>query len=308
MAEPAIPSKRRSGLGRGLDALLGDIRMVPPAAADERDAAGVPDERQLRSLAIASIEPDPDQPRRDFPADALDELAASIAARGVIQPIIVRRHGTIFRIIAGERRWRAAQKAQLHEIPAIVRAASDGETLEIALIENVQREDLNPIEEAEAYARLTGRFGHSVSEIGQLVGKSRSHVTNLVRLLELPEAVIVMVREGALTMGHARALINHPDAPDLARRVAEEGLSVRQVEQLVRAAAARGNGRATVDRQNVANDNADVRALESHLSALLGLRVAIEADQNGTSGALRILFSTLDQLDLLCQRLSGESF
>ena len=184
-------------------------------------------------IPVAGIEPHPDQPRRHFDEEALDELAASIQARGVIQPIIVRPHGHRFQIVAGERRWRAAQKARLHEIPAIVREFSDAETLEVALIENIQRQDLNAIEEAQAYKRLVDDYGHTQEELGKLVHKSRSHVANLLRLLDLPAKVQVLVGTGQLSMGHARALVTAKDPEGLAEEIVRRGLSVRETEKLV---------------------------------------------------------------------------
>ncbi|AOH83410.1 chromosome partitioning protein ParB [Sphingomonas panacis] len=292
---PIARPKGRSGLGRGLGALMGDIAREQPVGGNEPVSQGV------RILPVGSITPHPGQPRRHFREEALDELAESIAARGVIQPIVVRPHGTGYQIVAGERRWRAAQRARLHEVPVIVRDFSDTETLEVALIENIQRQDLNAIEEAEAYQRLLSDFGHTQEALGKIVHKSRSHISNLLRLLDLPKPVQDRVVEGAISMGHARALIGAPDVEALADQVVAKGLSVRDTEKLARtvkpdAARVRGHGSGEKD--------ADLSALEHQLADLLGLSVRIAYGAKG--GALTLGFSTLDQLDMLCQRLSGE--
>ena len=297
-------SEKKRGLGRGLDSLLGDaVRDRPAPAPAQADGTSI------RMLPVATLSPHPDQPRRHFAQGALEELAQSIRQRGIIQPIVVRpipgKRG--HQIVAGERRWRAAQRAGLHEIPAIVRDFADGEALEIALIENVQREDLNPIEEAEAYHRLTEEFGHSQKALASLVDKSRSHVANLMRLLDLPEAVRGMMLEDRLQMGHARALIGQEDAESLALRVEKEGLTVRDVERLVRRS--KGAGNETHQRKNAASagsDDPDIRALEIQLGDLLGLDIAIQSE--GATGRMVIRYGSLDQLDMLCQRLSGGEF
>lgn len=292
------PARRVPGLGRGLNALLGDVAREEPVAASAASGG-----RAVQSIDLSLISPHPEQPRRHFDQAALDELADSISRRGVIQPIIVRPLDRGYQIIAGERRWRAAQRAQLHRIPAIVRDFSDSETLEIALIENIQREDLNPIEEAEAYRKLIAEFGHSQEALGRLVGKSRSHVANLMRLLDLPPAVQHMVTQGALSMGHARALIGAPDSEVLARSVVEKGLSVRETEKLAsKAKPGRMNGKAVA--RPVRSDDADLTSLEQHLADLLGLHVQI--NHKGGAGTLTLSYSNLDQLDMICLRLSGE--
>lgn len=298
--------KRPSGLGRGLSALLGDAAGEVAVAAGSsnealREARG---DREVARLPIAAIRPLPGQPRRHFDEAAIVELAASIAARGLLQPIIVRPapDGAGYQLVAGERRWRAAQRAGLHEIPALVRTLDDSATYEIALVENIQRQDLNAIEEAQGYRRLIADYGHSQEALGTLVGKSRSHVANLLRLLDLPDAVQTLVIEGALSMGHARALIGHPDATALARRAAAEGLSVRAVEAMVRRPAHDAVPKPAIPKAH----DADIAAVECHLAELLGVAVAIQYKGAG-AGALTLNFATLDQLDMLCQRLSGES-
>lgn len=298
MSEEAAARRRPSGLGRGLSALLGEAAREQPIAADgEQRAPGV------QIVAVATIRPHPGQPRRRFNEEALEELAQSIRARGVIQPIVVRPHGTGFQIVAGERRWRAAQRAQLHEVPVIIRDFSEAETLEVALIENIQREDLNAIEEAEAYSRLIRDYGHTQEALGRLVAKSRSHVANLLRLLDLPAPVRTMVADGALSMGHARALITAADPETLAREVVQRGLSVRDTEGLARKAKS-ATGRAAAQIEPKAGNDADIAALERQLGDMLGLKVSIQ--HAGQGGTVTLAYSSLDQLDMVCQRLSGE--
>ena len=301
----ASPGKKKPpALGRGLGALLGETRREESvvSSARARDADG-----SLSMLAVAAIEPHPEQPRRHFDEAALSELADSIAQRGVIQPVIVRPMGAgRYQLVAGERRWRAAQRAQLHEIPAIVRELSEREVMALALIENLQRQDLNPIEEARAYQRLAEQESLTQAEIARMVDKSRSHIANLQRLLALPESVIELVEIGKLSMGHARALIGADGAEGLAEAAVARQLSVREVEKLVRRqsrpdAPPVRRARAAPN----AADNADIAAVEGHLEEFLGLPVKISADADPRSGSVTIRYSTLDQLDLVCQRLTG---
>jgi ParB family chromosome partitioning protein len=288
-----VSRKPRPGLGRGLSSLLGDN--VP-----EAPVSGTPEANSgLRMLPVSSLVPHPDQPRRHFDEDALEELAQSLKQRGLIQPIVVRPFGHNYQIVAGERRWRAAQRARLHEVPVIVRDFDDTETMEIALVENIQRQDLNAIEEAEAYARLIRDFGHSQEALGKLVHKSRSHIANLLRLLDLPEGVRQMVVVGEIDMGHARALIGAPEAEKLAREVASKGLSVRETEKLARHAKPHSKRKADPKIRDT-----DIMALEHQLGDVLGLNVKIAHSAKG--GTLILSYSTLDQLDMVCQRLSGE--
>lgn len=308
----ALGRKRPTGLGRGLNALLGEVGREEPLVRSDQGGEGQANMASgLRTLPLAEIRPHPGQPRRYFDEEALDDLARSIAARGVIQPVIVRpRKGGGYELVAGERRWRAAQRARLHEIPAIVRELSDPDTLALALIENIQREDLNPVEEAEAYQRLVGDQGYTPVEVARMVDKSRSHIANLMRLLALPQPVLKMVADKSLSMGHARALINVPDAETIAAEVVDRGLSVREVEKLVRRSRSDAGGKAeSKARSGGAGDagsNADIAAVERHLEDLLGLKVKITAEANQRSGSVTIRYGNLDQLDLICQRLSGE--
>ena len=295
-------------MGRGLGALLGETRreepLVNPASLPAGMASAAP-KNGLALLPVAAIIPHPGQPRRHFDEAALNELAASIAARGVIQPVIVTPHGAgKWRLVAGERRWRAAQRAQLHEIPALVRDLDERDVTALALIENLQREDLNPIEEARAYHRLAEDEGLTQAEIAKLVDKSRSHVANLQRLLALPERVIGLVEAGKLSMGHARALIGVENAAELADQAVARQLSVRDVERLVR----RKDGATPQRRARAERDaagSADIAAVQAHLEEFLGLSVRINADADPRSGAVTIRYRTLDQLDLICQRLTG---
>lgn len=307
---------RKKKLGRGLGALLGETRREEPlvrreitgASENVMETAGG-EGSMLASLAIASIDPLPGQPRKRFDEEALTELAASIAARGVIQPIVVRpRGGGRYQLVAGERRWRAAQKAQLHEIPALIRELDDREVMALALIENIQREDLNPVEEARAYHRLSEEEGMTQAEIAQLVEKSRSHVANLLRLLNLPTGVLDLVEDGVLSMGHARALIGYDQATSLARRAISESLSVREVERLVRDGGDEAAGRRPSSARQVKGDtarDADIAAVQAHLEQFLGMPVRIKTDTDPRSGAVTIRYRNLDQLDLVCQRLTG---
>lgn len=320
--EISANQRRKSpALGRGLQALLGETRREEPLVQPKPVASvsgnvpetievtrAVPVDGGLAMLPIALIEPHPEQPRRHFDDAALDELAASIAARGVIQPVIVRPlPGGRYQLVAGERRWRAAQRAQLHEIPALVRKLTEREVMALALIENLQREDLNPIEEARAYQRLAEQESMTQADIARMVDKSRSHVANIQRLLSLPDPVILLVEQGELSMGHARALIGAEDASALAAQAVAKGLSVREVEQMIRR---RNKGEPTLStprrvRESDTADNADIAAVQAHLEEFLGLSVKITADADPRSGTVTIRYSTLDQLDLVCQRLTG---
>lgn len=287
--------KKATGLGRGLSALLDDAARQPRAEQAERPGGVV-------EVEVGRIRPNPSQPRQHFDADALDELARSIGDKGLLQPILIRPVGDgQFQIIAGERRWRAAQRAQLHQIPAIVRNLDDSAVAEVALIENVQRSDLSAIEEAEGYRQLIAAHGHGQEDVARIVGKSRSHVSNLLRLLDLPEEVKQLLLRGDISMGHARAIATAPDPVALANRIVSEGLSVRQVEILARGSKpARHGGRPSPARPV----DADLAALERQLGDLLGLKVRVAHGQNG--GTVALSYSSLDQLDMICQRLSGE--
>jgi ParB family transcriptional regulator, chromosome partitioning protein len=303
----------RKKLGRGLGALMDDIRRDEPVvrASPALDPAEVsaaeassPDDKFLKSLEISSISPLPGQPRTHFDEAALEDLAQSIRARGVIQPIIVRpRSDGRYQLVAGERRWRAAQRAQLHRIPALVRDLDDREVTALALIENLQREDLNPVEEARAYRRLADEQRMTQAEIATMVNKSRSHVANMQRLLELPEDVLGLVAAGSLTMGHARALIGHAEASTLARKAADARLSVREVERL---ASRRPHDAPREESQTATRSpNADIAAVQSHLEDFLGMPVRIATERSPQRGKVTIRYGTLDQLDLICQRLTG---
>ena len=303
---------RKKKLGRGLGALLGEVQREEPLVQKDNDRNQLGDTEVLTrttglsDIAVADIEPLPGQPRTHFDDAALDELAASIAQRGVIQPIIVTpKGGGRYRLVAGERRWRAAQRARLHHIPAIVRELDQREVLALALIENLQREDLNPLEEARAYQTLADDEGMTQAEIAGLVDKSRSHVANLQRLLVLPEGVLGLLASGKLSMGHARALIGNDDAEAIAERAAKENLSVREVEKLARGASRPKKERQATPKIPEAETDADIAAVQGHLEEFLGLPVKIRTDDTPSTGTVTIRYHTLDQLDLICQRLTG---
>lgn len=301
--------RKKTGLGRGLDALLGDALRgdVPPQPASINAPQGNEGQQGVATIPVGDIHPNPDQPRRHFSEDKLAELAASLSRHGIIQPIVVRPHGKGYQIVAGERRWRAAQRAQIHDIPAIIRDFSDAETLEIAIIENIQRADLNSIEEAQGYKMLCDEFGHSAAAVAELVHKSRAHVANMMRLLDLPSAIRELVIEEKLTMGHARALLGSDDAVRLAMVVIKQGLSVRATEALVKKGRKPTSG-AVASRPENTTGNADIRAVETHLGDLLGLKVHIAQKSATGAGSVTFEYGSLDQLDMLCQRLTGESF
>ncbi|WP_265571423.1 ParB/RepB/Spo0J family partition protein [Sphingomicrobium nitratireducens] len=288
--------KKSTGLGKGLSALLDDAQ-ARRAGTAQAPRTGV------QSLEIAAIRPNPNQPRRHFDEVALTELAESIKRQGILQPIIVREAAEGgYEIIAGERRWRASQKAQLHEIPALVRDSDEESSAELAVIENVQREDLNAIEEAAAYRALMERYGHGQQAIGDIVGKSRSHVANLLRLLDLPSEVQEMLLRGDISMGHARAVLGSPDPLALAREIHAQGLSVRDAE---RKAKAQKTPEKSKSASGVARPvDADLAALERQLGDMLGLKVKVVHGASG--GRVELNYRTLDQLDMICQRLSGE--
>ncbi|TCP61126.1 chromosome segregation DNA-binding protein [Rhodovulum bhavnagarense] len=256
-------------------------------------------------MALDLLEPNPDQPRRQFSEDALRELSESIRVKGVIQPLIVRPSKTSqgrFEIVAGERRWRAAQMAQQHEVPVLVRSLDDTEVLEIAIIENIQRADLNPVEEAAGYRQLMERFGHTQEKLAEALGKSRSHIANLLRLLQLPDEVLGYLREGLLSMGHARALVTTDDPVALARRVIQGRLSVRETEKLAKPKPR--DAAPTAPRSKALEKDADTRALEQDLAAALGMDVSIDHCADGT-GRVTISYKDLDALDRLCAVLGA---
>jgi len=288
MAEEIV---RRHGLGRGLSALIGD-EAPPPRAAEP---AGP---RKPQTVPIAFLRPNRFQPRKSFDSQELADLANSIREKGVIQPILVRPiagEANAFEIVAGERRWRAAQLAKLHDVPVTVREMSDGESLELAIIENVQREDLNAIEEAAAYHQLMDHFGYTQDRVGQEVGKSRSHIANTLRLLKLPETVKAMIRDGRLSAGHARTLVGVDNPEARAREIVEGALNVRQAEQRSKAKSGRPPAPPLKD--------ADTKALEESVSNRLGLKVQI-LHKGEAGGEVRIAYKSLEQLDDLIRRLN----
>lgn len=280
----------RSRLGRGLAALMGDMGPEDARPApNQKGRAGAP-------VPIEHVHPSPRNPRRTFKEEGLEELAASIREKGIIQPIVVRAAGPkSYEIVAGERRWRAAQRAGLHEVPVVVLELSEREALEVAIIENVQRADLNALEEAQGYEALMAQFSYSQSDLARVIGKSRPHIANTLRLLKLPDAVKAYLADGRISAGAARALLAHDDPERLARQILEKGLTVRDVEAL-------GKTKATLTRAAAAPEkDPDTRALEKRLSETLGLSVSLQG--KGETGELRIRYRDLDQLDELCRRL-----
>jgi ParB family transcriptional regulator, chromosome partitioning protein len=289
----------RSRLGRGLAALIGD---VGAESSSERP-------RGQRRLPVASLRPNARNPRRVFSDNELNELAASLRERGVIQPIVaraIRNAPDTYEIIAGERRWRAAQRAGLHEVPVVIIEATDSEALQLAIIENVQRTDLNPLEEAEGYRSLIRDFSHSQDDVARMVGKSRSHVANMLRLQALPDRVKELIHSGRLSAGHARALIGHHDAERLAEEIVARGLNVRQVEDIARETGKKSGKQQTNSRKRRAHGakGTDTLALEKRLADALGL--AVEIDHRERGGTLSIRYRNLDQLDHVVRRLEGK--
>lgn len=293
----AVEKKR--GLGRGLSALMADVAETETDNSTSR--------AMDQQVPIERIRPNPDQPRKRFDAEHLNDLVASIKEKGVLQPLIVRPVGDDFEIVAGERRWRAAQQAQLHTLPVVIREFTDTEVLEVAIIENIQRADLNPIEEAAGYKQLMDRFGHTQERMAEALGKSRSHIANLLRLLQLPDSVQGFLTDGTLSAGHARALITADDPVALAKKVIAGGLSVRATEALVKKAAIPDSPSAPTkgSASTRLEKDADTRALEADLSAATGVKVSLMHKPDGESGQLTLSYETLEQLDDLCRKLSA---
>jgi len=287
-----MADEARSRLGRGLAALIGDVG---------EESASVERTRSQRRVPIEFLRPNPRNPRHSFAEGELEELAASIRERGIIQPILVRAARGMadqYEIIAGERRWRAAQRVGLHDVPIVLLEVSDREALELAIIENVQRADLNALEEAAGYQALIDEFRHSQDDVAKIVGKSRPHVANMLRLLKLPDTVQAHIRSGKLSAGHARMLIGQPNAEHLAEQIIMRGLNVRQVEELARAGA---EARGRKPRSPRAAKDADTLALEKRVGDALGLKVAV--DHRGDGGVLHIHYASLDQLDEVLRKL-----
>lgn len=298
-----VAEEKRRNLGRGLSALLGDSGVAAAAAAAQNPntatAAGKP--AGLRTLPIGQLQPGKFQPRRQFDEAAIADLVESVRTKGVLQPILVRPYQGAYEIIAGERRWRAAQRAQLHEVPVIIRELTDKEALEVALVENLQRQDLTALEEAEGYRRLVEEFEHTQEELAKAVGKSRSHVANMMRLLALPDPVKALLDDGKLSAGHARALLTAGDPVGLAQQVVDKQLNVRQTEKL---AAEGGKPKGAGGRPAKGSDkDADTAALERDLTEALGVKVTITAQ--GRGGELTIHYGSLEQLDDILSRLTG---
>lgn len=304
-----VADEKRRNLGRGLSALLGDSGVAAAASVLEGNAAAPAaaagnQPRGLRTLAVSQMKPGKFQPRRQFEEEAIADLVESVREKGILQPILVRPIDGGFEIIAGERRWRAAQRAQLHEVPVIIREFTDKEALEVALVENLQRQDLSPLEEADGYRRLVDEFSHTQEELAKAVGKSRSHVANMMRLLALPDPIKAMVEAKQLSAGHARALLTADNPVALAREVVDKQLNVRQTEKLA-AGEAKGKGTSSGGGRPPASihKDADTAALERDLAEMLGVKVTLKS--LGKGGELTIHYGSLEQLDDILSRLSG---
>lgn len=286
----------KRGLGRGLSALMADVGIQEAEKPQSVRSAEL-------EVPVESVIPNPNQPRRQFREEDLTDLAASIAEKGILQPLIVRPNPSgdpKYQIVAGERRWRAAQRAQIHSVPVIVRDYSDVELLEIGIIENIQRADLNPVEEAMGYRQLMDKFGHTQEKLGEALGKSRSYIANLLRLLQLPDDVLLLLQDGSLSTGHARALITTENPSALAQQVVAKGLSVRETEKLAKAST-------VAEKRPVhpaATKDADTKVLEQDLSSSLGMKVSVNHKPDANNGQMVIKYKTLDQLDTLCRLLS----
>ena len=299
--------QEKKRLGRGLAALIGDLDrpIDSPALADKEGSAPDPKTAPVptdRHVPIEQIAASASNPRKEFRAEELEDLANSISEHGIVQPILVRPKGeNAYELIAGERRWRAAQKAGLHQVPIVIRDVDDRVALELAIIENVQRADLNPVEEALGYQQLMDEYEYKQADLGKVIGKSRSHVANTLRLLKLPDGVRNLLADGSLSSGHARALITLKNPEALAKRIVSEGLSVRDVEQIV----ARGESSGPTGKKTIKPEkDADTRALEKRLSDALGLKTVINHKASG-KGRMAIDYKSLDQLDDLVKRLGG---
>lgn len=300
----ANKKQKSRGLGRGLSALMADVEtaQVPAQPAQGSSSAVTADVY----VPIEKIHPNPEQPRRTFVEEDLEDLTRSVREKGIIQPLVVRAHPTKageYEIVAGERRWRASQRAQLHELPVVVRTFTDQEVLEIAIVENIQRADLNPVEEAFGYQQLMDRFGHTQEKLAETLGKSRSHIANLLRLLNLPSDVQQMLKDRKLSMGHARALVAAPNPSDLAKIVVSKDLSVRNTEKLAK----KEKPASPMAPKPVRGEkDADTRALEGDLSAALKMFVKIDHKPGQEGGTLQIRYKDLEQLDQLCRMLGGD--
>jgi len=305
-------AEKRKPLGRGLNALFGENEATPYAVTTSAPATEIPANAPTRGvtrLALGVLTPGPFQPRKVFSKEAIDELAASLKQHGMVQPIVVRpkpNATNVYEIIAGERRWRAAQQVPMHEVPVVIQEIDDKTALEIALIENLQRADLNPLEEAKAFQRLIDEYNYKHDQLATVLGKSRSHISNMLRLLTLPQGVQDKLMEGVLTMGHARALITAENPEALMEQILKNNLSVRDAEKLSNnknKTAAKDKQKPTLTTNN-AHKDADIRSLENNLSQLLGLTVTIDT-VSPTRGVLKIEYQNLDQLDDVLRRLSN---
>jgi ParB family transcriptional regulator, chromosome partitioning protein len=291
---------QKKRLGRGLAALIGDDVIETAVAVNASEPAQVTPATGLRHIPVELLVANPNNPRRVFNEDEIDSLARSLRDKGLLQPIVVRPKGERYEIVAGERRWRAAQRASIHTVPVLIRDLDDRETLEIAIIENVQRADLNALEEARAYKMLMDSYDYTQQQLADSIGKSRSHIANTMRLMQLPQSVLGHIESGTLSAGHARAIVATDNPQDLAEQIIKLGLSVRQAEDLTRDQASRSK---KIPKPDV--KHADTRALEHSVSAALGLSVSI--DHKGSAGTVTVSYKSLEQLELIAYRLSTKA-
>ncbi|MDC3092377.1 ParB/RepB/Spo0J family partition protein [Paracoccaceae bacterium] len=294
-------NERKKGLGRGLSSFLDvdSFNDIVERKKDEDKDKGLSNNSSY--LPIEHLVPNLDQPRKDFSTDELNSLASSIADTGIIQPILVRRKNDIYEIVAGERRWRAAQIAKIHEVPVLIKELTDEEVVKISIIENIQRVDLNPIEEANSYNQLVKDFGYTQEKVSASLGKSRSYIANSLRLLSLPESIIIFLKEGKLTSGHARALVGLKNSEFLARKIIEESLSVRDIENIVKKGLSKGDN--ITKKEMSLKKDVDTLNLEQDLKLTLGLKTSIDHNENSGGGRIVIKYKDLEQLDIFCSKI-----
>ena len=294
-------NERKKGLGRGLSSFL-DVDGFDDIVKRKKDEdKGKGSSNNLSYLPIENLFPNLNQPRKDFSSDELNSLASSIEDTGIIQPILVRKNNDIYEIVAGERRWRAAQIAKIHEVPVLIKELTDEEVVKISIIENIQRVDLNPIEEANSYNQLIQDFGYTQEKVSASLGKSRSYIANSLRLLSLPESIIIFLKEGKLTSGHARALVGVKNSEFLARKIIEESLSVRDIENIVKKGISQSNN---INKKRTAlKKDVDTLNLEQDLKLSLGLKTTIDHNENSGGGRIVIKYKDLEQLDTFCSKI-----
>jgi len=294
-------NERKKGLGRGLSSFLDVDGFDEIVKRKEDEDKGKGSSNNLSYLPIESLFPNLKQPRKDFSTDELNSLASSIEETGIIQPILVRKNNDIYEIVAGERRWRAAQIAKIHEVPVLIKELTDEEVVKISIIENIQRVDLNPIEEANSYKQLIQDFGYTQEKVSASLGKSRSYIANSLRLLSLPESIIIFLNEGKLTSGHARALVGVKNSEFLARKIIKESLSVRDIENIVKKGTYKSDD--TIKKDTSLKKDVDTINLEQDLKLALGLKTSIDHNENSGGGRIVIKYKDLEQLDIFCSKI-----